>query len=202
MKRLQLAAALALFALPIYSQTLNFTLEGSSTDGRTVVPRLTWTSAPAGAACTASAVPAVTDWTGSKLSSGTQVLPATGTTTTYTQACVWGGNPTFSVSWEAPTMNNDGTPYTNPGGFRVLYGRTPDNLDQSAYIQNPGMRIWTSPTGLTAGNWYVSVLAYNALGLEGPPAASRLNPKVTSTAATRTVPLQLAIKFPGAPSVE
>jgi hypothetical protein len=57
MKRLLLLAALALSA-PIYSQTLNFTVETSTSNGTSIVPRLTWTTTPAGAVCGAVTTPA------------------------------------------------------------------------------------------------------------------------------------------------
>lgn len=200
MKRLLLIAALVLCAAPIYSQTLNFTVETTSSNGSSVVPRLTWTSTPAGADCTAAATPAVAGWSGSKLSSGTQLLPAITVTNGYTLSCVWPAKTTFGVVWAAPTTNTDGTALTNLAGFRILYGRTAADLDQSVYLQDPAVRAWTSPANLAVGNWYVGVRAFNALGLESETTLAVTLPKVISAATTQTRNLEVAIKFPSPPS--
>jgi hypothetical protein len=198
MKRLFLLAALA-FAAPIYSQTLTFTVETTSANGTSVVPRLTWSATPAGASCTATSTPATPNWTGSKAVSGTQLMPAITATNGYSMTCNWPGVSVLRVWWDAPTLNADGTPYDNPGGYRIQYGRTAVDLDNSVYIQDPAARTWTSPTGLAAGNYYLGVRAYNVLGLESPLTLSTSNPHVITVGATQTRNVEVAIKFPAAP---
>lgn len=191
MKRLLLAAAL-LLAAPAFSQTLTFTVESSTNGGTAVVPRLTWTTSPAGATCTAS-----NGWTGTKAAAGTELLPAINATRSYTLTCAWPGIQTAIVSWTAPTTNTDGTAYTNPGGYRVQYGRTASTLDTSAYIQDPAARTWTSPA-LAVGSWSFAVRAYNAQGLESE--ISNVASKVMTASSSQTRTLEVAIRFPNPPT--
>ncbi len=69
------------------------------------------------------------------------------------------------VSWVAPTQNNDNTPYNNPGGFRIVWGKSASALDQTVYVQDPSARTWTSPE-LAPGLWYFGVITFNAQGNE------------------------------------
>lgn len=192
MKRLLLIAAL-LFAAPIYSQTLTFTVETSTSGGTAVVPRLTWTTTPAAGSCTAS-----NGWTGTKAAAGTELLAAINATKSYTLVCTWPGIQTAIVTWTAPTLNTDGSAYTNPNGYRIQYGTAATNLDRSVYTSQAAGVTWTSPT-LAAGPWYFAVRAVNTLGLE----SDLSTPPVTKTmtaAASQTRTLEVAIKFPAAPT--
>jgi hypothetical protein len=73
------------------------------------------------------------------------------------------GNAT--LSWTPPTQNTNGTSLTNLAGYRVVYGRTSSNLDQTVQIANPGLSTYTV-TGLTSGTWYFAVKVYNTSGGE------------------------------------
>lgn len=193
MKRLLLVAALLLATAPAFAQTtpqLTFTLETSSPDGKTVVPRLTWSTAPAATSCSAA-------WTTSTAAAGTQILAAVNATSTYGITCNWPGISIAAVSWVAPTLNVDGSAYTNPGGFRIQYGKSATNLDTSVYLQDPAARTWTSPA-LSAGTWFFGVRAYNALGLESE--LSNVPSKTMTAAANQTRTLELTIRFPNAPT--
>lgn len=192
MKRFLAIAALALFAAPIYSQTLTFTVETSTSGGSAVVPRLTWSTTPAAGSCTAS-----NGWSGTKAAAGVELLAAINATKSYTLTCSWPGIQTAIVTWIAPTTNTDGSPYTDPNGFRVQYGLNPADLDQSVYLPSSTVLTWTSPT-LGAGTWSFGVRAVNALGLES--AISNVTSKVLSASASQTRTLEIAIKFPSPPT--
>ncbi len=192
MKKL-LIAALLLGASIANGQALTFTLETSTTDGRTVIPKLTWSTTPAAASCSASGA---SDWTGSKAASGTATLAATNATRTYTLACQWPGVSLVALAWSAPSTNTDGTPVTNLAGFRIQYGSSASALDQSVYLQDPAARTWTSPA-LAPGNWYFGVRAVNALGLES--ALSNVASKTLTAGASQSPALGLAVRFPNAP---
>lgn len=185
------------FSTSAHSQTLNYGFETTNSNGTSIVPRLTWTTAPAGAACTASAAPAVVGWSGSVLSSGTMILPSIAATNSYSISCVWAGSLTTIVNWEIPTTNNDGSAYSNPGGFRIQYGRSATNLDQSVYLQDPTASTWTSPT-LAAGVWFFAVRAYNAQGLES--ALSNVATKTLTAGSTQARSLEIVVKFPSPPT--
>lgn len=73
-----------------------------------------------------------------------------------------------SLQWEAPPSKVDGSPLDDLAGYRILYGRTADDLDQSVLIPDPAAREFEFTT-LATGVWYFMVVAVNANGLEGPP---------------------------------
>lgn len=190
MKRLALAALLLLAPLAAFSQTLNFTLETSSPDGRTVVPRLTWSTSPAAQSCSAA-------WTTSTAAAGTQVLAAVSATSSYGITCTWPGVTKAAISWVAPTTNVDGSAYTNPGGYRIQYGRAATALDTSVYLQDPAVRTWTSPA-LAPGTWFFGVRAYNVLGLESE--LSNTPSKTLTADASQARTLELTVRFPSPPT--
>jgi hypothetical protein len=195
MKRILATILLVAFAAAAQSQTLNFTVETSTSGGDSVVPRLTWTTSPAASSCTAS-----NGWTGSKAASGTELLPAINATRSYTLTCTWPGVQSCTVNWTAPTTNTDGSAYTNPGGFRIQYGSSATGLDQSVYLQNPAARTWSCPSSppLAAGTWFFGVRAVNAQGLESE--LSNVASKVLSATANQSRTLEVAIKFPNPPT--
>ena len=155
-------AAMALVGWTEARAQTTLTVSPASADVK-AVPVLTWSS-PTGSVCTASGA-----WSGSKASAGTQTLPEISATANYALSCVTpavASKPgTATVSWTAPTTNTDGTPYTNPGGFRLMWGTSATNLGQTFYLQDPLARQWVSGS-LSYGTWYFAVRSYNALGLE------------------------------------
>jgi hypothetical protein len=72
-----------------------------------------------------------------------------------------------SLQWEIPPSKVDGTPLDDLAGYRILYGRTADELDRSVLISNPSTTSYEFAT-LDPGTWYFAVVAVNAGGLEGP----------------------------------
>jgi hypothetical protein len=178
------------------SPDLTFALQTSSTDGKTVVPKLTWSTTPAATSCSASGA---TDWTGTKAASGTATLAAVNASRTYLLVCNWAGITKAALTWDAPTTYTDGSAYTNPGGYRVQYGNKSAaevDLTTSDYVNDPAARSWSSPV-LAAGTWYFGVKAFSALGLEGP--ISNVLSKAITADANQQRSLELGIKFPGAP---
>lgn len=199
-KYASLAALLLCGASLAQGQTLDFTLSASSSDGRTVTPRLTWSTTPAAASCTASGG---TGWAGTKAASGTQTLAGVTASQSYVLQCSWPGATIAVVNWTPPTTNTDGTPYTNPNGFRIQYGNTgpaEQQLTQSVYLNNAQSagNTWTSPT-LAPGTWYFGVKAVNTLGLEST--LSNVASKAMTAGTNQNRTLELAIKVPGAPVI-
>lgn len=197
MKRI-LLIGLALLACPAaFAQTMTFTVETSTSGGSAVVPRLTWTSTPAGAVCSASAVPVAADWAGTKPAAGTVLLAAINATRSYTLVCNWPSNLTATVTWTAPTLNTDNSPLTNLAGYRIVYGRTSIALDTVASVNSPTVLTWTSPT-LAAGTWFFAVKALNTTGIESD--VSNVASKTLVAGASQTRTLEVAVKFPNPPS--
>lgn len=69
-----------------------------------------------------------------------------------------------TLSWEAPTVNNDGTALTDLAGYQILYGPDADNLQQVVVIQNSSVSMYVLEN-LTAGSWYFAVVAVNSAGV-------------------------------------
>jgi hypothetical protein len=199
--KLLIAAVLLAFAAPALSQTntLTFTVETSTSNGTSIVPKLTWATAPAATSCTASGA---SDWTGTKAMSGTVTLAAIGETRSYSMSCAWAGKPTIEVRWSAPTTFVSGAPLnpaTDLGGWRIQYGRSASNLDQSFYLQDPVAVKWTTPATLATGTWFFTVRAYTPQGLESAQAVPIVSASTRAgDAQTRT--LEVAVRFPNPPT--
>jgi hypothetical protein len=73
-----------------------------------------------------------------------------------------------TLRWEAPPSKLDGSPLDDLAGYRILYGRKADDLDQSVLINDPAVTSYEF-TSLAKGVWYFAVVAVNSGGLEGPP---------------------------------
>jgi hypothetical protein len=78
-----------------------------------------------------------------------------------------GGIGIASLQWETPPSKVDGSPLDDLAGYRILYGRTADDLDRSVLISDPTTTSYEFAT-LESGTWYFAVVAVNAGGLEGP----------------------------------
>lgn len=75
-----------------------------------------------------------------------------------------------TVTWEAPTTHEDGTPLTTLAGYRVIYGQSASELTQSVKLENPSLTRHTVEN-LSAGPWHFAVVAYTATGAESAPSA-------------------------------
>ena len=152
--------SLLLLALPVSAQNIiSFTAEVTS-GVETVVPVLTWDTTPLADDCIASG-----DWSGSKGPAGTETLAAISMGATYNILCEW-LDATATLSWTAPTQNTDGTPYTDPKGFRIYYGMSQDGpYDNIVDIQDPNVTTHVvSP--LVSGVWFFVTTAYNLNDVE------------------------------------
>jgi len=74
-------------------------------------------------------------------------------------------NGSATVSWTPPTTNTDGSTLANLSGYRILYGRSADNLNQSVAVNNAGASSFVVDN-LATGTWFFGVVAVNAAGLE------------------------------------
>ena len=84
-----------------------------------------------------------------------------------------GGNPvapptatgSATLSWKAPTQNEDGTALSNLAGYKVRYGTNAEALNRIVDIANPAKTTVTIQ-GLTPGTWYFTLSAYTNTGIE------------------------------------
>jgi Putative Ig domain len=75
-----------------------------------------------------------------------------------------GATGAATLSWTPPTRNTDGSPYSNPGGYRIYWG-----LNQASYVNS--IQISSGLTSyvidqLTPGTWYFAMTAFNSHGAE------------------------------------
>ena len=75
------------------------------------------------------------------------------------------GSRTATVSWDAPTTNNNGTPLTDLAGYRIYYGASRENLSHMVQIHTVGLQTYVIDD-LAAGTWYFAVRAVAANGTE------------------------------------
>jgi Fibronectin type III domain len=75
------------------------------------------------------------------------------------------GSRTATVSWDAPTTNNNGTPLTDLAGYRIYYGSNPEDLNHSVKIGTVGLQTYVIDD-LETGTWYFAVRAVATNGSE------------------------------------
>jgi hypothetical protein len=199
------ALALVAMAAPAGAQTLDYSVQTSTTDGRSIVPRLAWSTTPAAQSCTASGA---TDWTGTKAASGTVTLAAITATRSYTISCTWPGDTSATISWTAPTTNTDGSALakcasqTEVGSclrsYLVARGSNSSNVGSDSRAvadRNATSYTWT---GLSVGTHWFAVVALNGndiMSAQSTPPVS----KVITAGSTQTRTLEVAVRFPSAP---
>jgi hypothetical protein len=166
------------FARAQTAGTITFTANQTSATG-SLTPVLTWSTSPVASGCTASG-----DWSGSKFASGSETLATITSNKSYTLTCTWAGG-TATVSWTAPTTNTNGTALTNLAGFKVLFGNSASNLNQSKMVNDPRATS-TTVSALGAGTWYFAVRAVNTAQLESDN-SNVAQKTIASASAARTV---------------
>jgi hypothetical protein len=140
---------------------------------------LTWSASNA-TSCAASGA-----WTGSLAATGSRATGALNTTTTYAISCTGAGGTTAqsavvtvstaaagvgtaTVTWEAPSINTDGTSITALSGYTIYYGTSPEALNESIVVSGESTLSYEI-TGLAAGTWYFAVAADAADGTQSAP---------------------------------
>jgi hypothetical protein len=76
-----------------------------------------------------------------------------------------GSTSSASLSWSAPTQNEDGSPLTDLAGYRIYYGTSASNLNRRVEFGNPAMTS-TVVQSLTQGTWFFAISAYTHNGAE------------------------------------
>jgi hypothetical protein len=70
-----------------------------------------------------------------------------------------------TLSWSAPTQNEDGTTLSNLAGYTIHYGASRDALDKSIPLNNPGIDRYVLD-GLPAGTYYFGIRAFTSSGIQ------------------------------------
>jgi hypothetical protein len=190
-------AWLLLLPFSVFAQN-TLTLTAATTTGvESVVPALTWSTAPAATSCTATG-PA--NWAGVKAASGAVTLPAIMVDATYMLECTWSSDTQAALTWDVPTQNTNGTAYTNPKDLliRYRYGTTGAFTE---IVVTPATATGRAITGLTgAGTVEFFAFARNTQN-ELSPASNRATKVMpgASTPVTRSVAITVNPR-PSAPT--
>jgi len=75
------------------------------------------------------------------------------------------GSGTASLSWVAPTRNEDDSVLDDLAGYRVHYGTALGHYPNAAIIDNPGLTTYTIDN-LPVGTWFFAVSAFDDNGNE------------------------------------
>lgn len=73
-----------------------------------------------------------------------------------------------TLSWQAPSENEDGTALTDLAGYVVRYSKNPGNLDQTMSINSPGATSVVIDN-LIEGTWFFTLSSVNSSGVESRP---------------------------------
>jgi hypothetical protein len=161
--------------------TYSFQPSATDPDGNTLTFRIdnkpTWaTFNPATGLLTG--VPAVADvGTSSNIVISVSDGTASVSLPAFSIAVLQSGSGSATITWTAPTTNTDGSTLTDLAGYRIAYGTSSGQLNQSASVTNAGLTSYTV-NNLSSGSWYFAVFAVNSQGVESD----------TSNVATKTIP--------------
>ncbi|WP_129775849.1 putative Ig domain-containing protein [Peristeroidobacter soli] len=106
---------------------------------------------------TASLPPATITITGSAARAGAGV-----------QRSLAKGTGTATLTWAAPTQNDNGTSLANLAGYRISYGTSETALTENIELPNPAASGYVV-SNLAPGTYYFSVRSYNSQGKESAP---------------------------------
>lgn len=76
-----------------------------------------------------------------------------------------GTTGSVTLSWEAPMTRENGSTLADLKGYHIKYGRMSETYDYQIDIDNPGI-LTHVVEGLSSGEWYFVVRAYDSDGLE------------------------------------
>ena len=79
----------------------------------------------------------------------------------FSIAVVAVSNGSATLSWNAPTLNTDGSALTNLAGYRIVYGTSASNLSQTIQLSNPGLTSYAIEN-LAPGTYYFAVRAFTS----------------------------------------
>ena len=70
-----------------------------------------------------------------------------------------------TLSWTAPTENEDGSPLVDLAGYKIYYGTAPSDYTQSVRLDNPGMTSYVVEN-LSPNTYYFVATSFNTQGIE------------------------------------
>jgi len=82
-----------------------------------------------------------------------------------TESSATGSRSSVTLSWSAPTQNEDGSPLTDLAGYRVHYGTSASSLGKQVEVRDPATTR-AVVQNLARGTWYFAISAYTQTGTE------------------------------------
>jgi hypothetical protein len=76
-----------------------------------------------------------------------------------------------TLSWIPPTENADGSALTDLRGYKIYYGKSAANQDQTVKLTNPGLTRYMIEN-LSPATWYFSMSSFNSEGVESARSAT------------------------------
>jgi hypothetical protein len=70
------------------------------------------------------------------------------------------------VTWQAPSVNTDGSALTDLAGYRIVYGTQPGAYTNSVPVNGTGLLDYTVENLQSGQKYYFSMVAVNAAGAE------------------------------------
>ena len=165
------SVSVSVAAAPVPTLSFSATPSTVSQNGSTT---LNWGTTNA-TSCVASG-----DWSGNKGVSGSETISSLVLDRQFTLACSGAGgtvnntvnvtvvvsnNGTALMSWTPPTENTDGSPLTDLAGYKIRYGTSPGNYNNTITINNPGLTSYLIDN-LASADWYFVMTSFNASGIE------------------------------------
>jgi hypothetical protein len=71
----------------------------------------------------------------------------------------------MTLTWTAPTQNDDGTELTDLAGFKLYYGTSPGSYTKQVMIDNPSVTTFMIEN-LLPDTYYIVATAFNSSGIE------------------------------------
>jgi len=73
-----------------------------------------------------------------------------------------------TLTWQPPTLNEDGSALTDLAGYVIRYGQNAATLEKQLKLDNTGLTTYVIEN-LTGGTWFFSLAAVNRNGMESRP---------------------------------
>jgi len=83
----------------------------------------------------------------------------------FSVAVMQNADGSITLSWTAPTQNEDGTALTDLAAYHFYYGTAPGDRSNQVRVDNPGLATYVIGN-LTPATYYIVATAVNTMGVE------------------------------------
>jgi len=78
------------------------------------------------------------------------------------------GSRAATISWQGPTLHEDGSPLMDLAGFEIRYGRQPGSYSHRIDVPSQGIATYVV-NGLVPGSYYFAMTAYKGNRVDSAP---------------------------------